>query len=68
MNPGDLRFWNEADPALVGGVFVLLERVRLDSAGNTREWGWRVLEGDVVKGIYEIVIEHYSRSSEEVAK
>ena len=68
MKPGDLRFWNEADPALVGGVFVLLERVRLDSAGGTKEDGWRILEGDVVKGVYEIIIESYSRSSEEVAK
>ena len=68
MNPGDLRFWNEADPALVGGVFVLLERVRLDSAGGTKEDGWRILEGDVVKGVYEIVIEHYSRPAEELSE
>lgn len=67
MNPGDLRFWNDHEPP-GSEVFVLLDRVRLDSAGNTREWGWRVLEGDVVKGIYEIVIQHYSRPAEEVSK
>lgn len=67
MNPGDLRFWNDDEP-LDSGVFVLLERVLLDSAGNTREWGWRILEGDVVKGFYEIVIEHCSRPAEELSE
>ena len=63
MNPGDLRFWNNHEPP-DSGVFVLLERVRLDSAGSTKEDGWRILEGDIVKGVYEIVIEHWSRPAE----
>ena len=67
MKPGDLRFWKE-DATVVGGVFVLLERVLLDSAGGLKEPGWRILEADVVKGVYEIIIEHYSRPAEEVAK
>ena len=67
MKPGDLRFWNDHEPP-DRGVFVLLEQVLLESAGGTRESGWRILEGDVVKSVYEIVIEHYSRASEEVSE
>jgi hypothetical protein len=67
MRPGDLRFWDNNEPPDVR-AFVLLERVLLNSAGGTKESGWRILEGDVVKGVYEIVIQHYSRSAEEVSK
>ena len=68
MNPGDLRFWNDHEPP-DSGFFVLLERTTLCAAGGTDEWGWRILEGgNIMKSVYEIVIEHYSRSSEEVAK
>lgn len=67
MKPGDLRFWNDHESP-DRGVFVLLEQVLLESAGGTKEPGWRTLEGDVVKSIYETVIEHYSRASEEVSE
>lgn len=66
MKPGDLRFWNNYEPP-DSEVFVLLERVLLKS-GNTKMTGWRILEGDMVKSIYETIIQHQSRPEEEVAK
>lgn len=67
MKPGDLRFWNNHEPP-DSGPFILLERAPLNSAGGTKEWGWRILEGgNILKSVYEIVIEHYSRPAEEVS-
>lgn len=67
MNPGDLRFWNDYEPP-GSEVFVLLEWVLLDSAGNAKEPGWRILEGDIVKSVYENIVQHYSRPAEEFSK
>jgi len=66
LKPGDLRFWDEG-LGLPTTSFVLIKRVA-PSPRRPKDWGWRILEGDVVKGVWETIILNYSHPAEELSK
>jgi len=69
LKPGDIRFWDEglAPRGSPSTAFVLIKRVA-PSPRRPKDWGWQILEGDVVKGVWETIIENYSHPAEELSK